>query len=378
MELPSYFTDFLREIRPNQDQLDALREAHSTLRQRIRDDEDLAPIYISDFLQGSYRRSTAVRPQETEKADVDVIIVTNLDHENTTPDEALDRFAPFLNTHYKGQWKKRGRSILVELEEVTLDLVVTAAPSEAQKSFYSSRSILTDYSIEEVEDLLVSQPEDMLTKAVRNLLEAAKSGEQWRMEPLLIPDRDAKEWQQTNPLAQIQWTWGKNKRCNTHYVNVVKAIKWWRRQYAEPKYPKSYPLEHLIGDACPDGVSTVAAGVTFALECISSAYQPYVDSGTVPYLRDRGVDQDVFLRITPEDFSAFHHLVKDAAVLARKAYDAGTVAESATLWHQLFRDPFPKGPEPDSGNDDDSGSGQKGGFSPRTSPTVITGSGRFA
>lgn len=377
MELPSYFTDFLREIRPEQDQLDALREAHSTLRQRIRDDEDLAPIYISDFLQGSYRRSTAVQPQEDEKADVDVIIVTNLDHESNTPDEALDRFAPFLETHYKDQWEKRGRSILIELEEVTLDLVVTAAPSEVQKNLYRAKSILTDYSLEEIEELLLSQPEDTVATAVRHLLEATKSGEQWRMEPLLIPDRDAKEWQQTNPLVQIQWTWGKNRRCNTHYVNVVKAIKWWRRQHAEPKYPKSYPLEHLMGDTCPDGISSVAAGVTFTLENISSSYQSDVDAGTVPYLRDRGVDQDVFLRITPEDFSAFHKLVKEAAVLARKAYDAETVAESAAAWYQLFGDPFPKGPEPHSGSSGGPGGGQKGGYTPPTRPAAIPG-GRFA
>lgn len=361
MDLPSYFTDFLQEIRPRQDQLDALRTAHLTLRQRIREDADLSSFCLSDFLQGSYRRSTAVRPLGDEKADVDVIIVTNLDHQTLTPDQALDRFKTFLDCHYEDQWRKRGRSIQISLAKITLDLVVTASPSEAQKSLYLSESVQTDSGIEDLERTGDSQLVPTWADP----------------DSLMIPDRDAQEWQQTNPLAQIRWTWGKNKRCGGRYVNVVKAVKWWRRQFTEPEHPKSYPLEHLIGDACPDGISSVAEGVTRTLEIISSAYQHYADTGTVPCLRDRGVERNVFLRITPEEFSAFHALAKEGAVLARKALDAQTEAESAAAWRELFGNRFPAGPEPDSGNDDQSGGGQRGGYSSRMGPTVISG-GRFA
>ncbi|MGD2092106.1 MAG: ThiF family adenylyltransferase [Candidatus Aminicenantes bacterium] len=39
----------------------------------------------------------------------------------------------------------------------------------------------------------------------------------------------------------------KNKICNGQFVNVVKCLKWWRKAMQPvPKYPKSYPLEHLI------------------------------------------------------------------------------------------------------------------------------------
>jgi len=315
-----------------------------------------------------------------EKADVDIILVTNLDHQANTPDQALNHFSSFLNTHYKDKWRKRGRSIQIELSTVSLDLVVTAAPSETQKNRYSAQAILTDYTLEELQDWRLVRswvdPELRSRADVSSLLEAAKREEEWRMEPLLIPDRDAKAWQKTNPLEQIRWTWAKNKRCQSHYVNVVKAIKWWRRAFEKPKYPKSYPLEHLLGDTCPDGISSVAAGVTLTLETISSSYQTFVDSGTVPYLRDRGVEQNVFLRITPEDFAAFHALVKDAAAVAREALDATTEAKSAAAWRRLFGSRFPEGPK-GSGNDDDSGGGQKGGYSDRSGPTVITGT-RFA
>jgi SMODS domain-containing protein len=375
MELPSYFTDFLSEIRPQQDQLDVLRDAHLTLRERLKDDENLAPICISDFLQGSYRRSTAVRPLDDEQADVDVIVVTNLDPATVTPDQAFNHFVPFLNAHYKDQWTRQGRSICIELPEAKLDLVVTAAPSEAQKGIYLSASVRTDLGIDELKDwrLVASWPDPEDSSRFQRL-EAAKKEAEWRAEPLMIPDRDAKEWQATNPLAQILWTWDKNKRCNGHYVNVVKAVKWWRRQHEQPKYPKSYPLEHLIGDCCSDSLSSVASGVTATLETIVTKYQSFADSGTVPFLRDHGVDQDVFRRITGEDFTAFHALVEEASKTAREALDAPTVGESAAAWHRLFGDPFPKGPETEDGGE--SGGGGKGGFTPRTAPTILPG-GRF-
>jgi hypothetical protein len=380
MELPTYFLDFLKEIRLRQDQRDELRSAHHTLRDRLKEDDDLSAIYIADFLQGSYRRATGVRPLADEKADVDIIVVTSLDHTAYTPDQALDQFKDFLDCHYEGKWRKRGRSIQIELSEVSLDLVVTAAPSEAQKSRYSAKAILTDCSLEELQDWRLVRswvaPEQRSGSDAGYLLEAMKKEEEWRMEPLRIPDREAKEWQLTNPLTQMQWTWAKNKSCKGHYVNVVKAIKWWRRRFEKPEHPKSYPLEHLIGDTCPDDIASVGAGVTLTLETILTNYQSYVDSGTVPYLQDRGVDQDVFLRITAEDFAAFHDLVKDAAAQAREALDAATVAKSAAAWRRLFGDPFPEGPE--DSESDDSGSGGKGGYSPRTAgPSVIPG-GRFA
>ena len=78
---------------------------------------------------------------------------------------------------------------------------------------------------------------------------------------MLIPDREAEKWDKTHPLEQIRWTVEKNKNCNTHYINVVKALKWWRKtQYPDMKHPKSYPLEHFIGDCCPDDIKSVEDG----------------------------------------------------------------------------------------------------------------------
>ena len=170
---------------------------------------------------------------------------------------------------------------------------------------------------------------------------SADDNEEWKKEPLFIPDREAEFWDKTHPLEQIRWTQEKNANCNGHYINVVKCIKWWRKEkFPDVKHPKSYPLEHLIGDCCPDGIETVSEGIVLTLEKIVSDYSEK------PVLEDRGVpEHDVFSRLSEEDYDAFYETVCDAAIIARKAYDAETVQESADLWRELFGNKFPEAPE---------------------------------
>lgn len=98
--VPSYFKDFLSNIRLSDNQVKDLKTGHTTLRRRLEEDETLSKIIISTFLQGSYRRSTAVKPKNGNKSDVDVIVVTKLDSEEYTPEEALDLFVPFLENYF--------------------------------------------------------------------------------------------------------------------------------------------------------------------------------------------------------------------------------------------------------------------------------------
>ena len=108
MQMPSYFEKFLREIRPTPNQIENYKCGHNTLRDRLKGDEDLKPIFVSTFLQGSYRRATAVRPRKDKRPDVDVIVVTRLNRDEYTPDEAMDLFVPFLENHYKGKYRRQG------------------------------------------------------------------------------------------------------------------------------------------------------------------------------------------------------------------------------------------------------------------------------
>lgn len=371
MILQSDFNAFLQEIRPTKPMREQLITGHKTLRDRLNADEDLKPILVSDFLQGSYRRYTAVRPKGDKRSDVDIIVVTNLDENQYAPKDALALFEPFLDTHYKGKWRRQGRSFGIEMSYVELDVVPTSAPAEQEHRILQSDAVTSDYDIVEARDWRLHQSWLALNNRSRidasQLLKQAADEAEWRTQPLRIPDRDADKWDDTHPLEQIRWTRDKNSRCNGHFVNVVKCIKWWRLEhYTEPAHPKGFPLERLIGEHCPDGIKSVAEGVVKTLEAIVDSY-----AGTgKPILPDYGVQShDVFRRVTDDDFSAFYDQVDDGADLSRRAYDSEDRTESGNLWREMFGSKFPEPPN--------NGSGKKGGFTPPTGPAA-PGSGRFA
>lgn len=379
--LRTYFSDFLKEIRLAQTDIDDLKRGHRTLRKLLLEDERLSPVIVSTFLQGSYRRATAICPSGDKRSDVDVVVVTKLSQDDyPDPTQALEEFIPFLDQHYKDKYTIQGRSIGVELSYVDLDLVITSAPSESEAGLLVAESVTIDEAIDELSDWRLVKswvaPDRRATAEAWRLLEKAQKEAEWQLEPLYIPDRDASCWTPTHPLEQIRWTRDKNKSCNGHYVNVVKAIKWWRRiKHSTPKYPKGYPVEHLVGQCCPDDITSIAEGVTSTLEEIQRRYAVDVEESRVPVLPDHGVPtHDVFKRITAEDFAAFYEQVTAAAAIARQAFDTEDIAESIKGWRLLFGDKFPP-PPPDDGDDGDDNRGgpATGGFTRRTEASHIGG-----
>src|SRR5215207_4541716 len=214
-EMNSSFKTFLTEIRPTTNQFDEMITGYKTLKKRLLEDERLSPIIVSTFLQGSYRRATAIRPRGDKRADVDLVVVTKLMREEYTPQAAMDLFVPFLNKYYEGKWEFQGRSIGIGLSYVDLDLVITSAPSEAETVALKSASVTATDSPEDVDDWrlvpsYVSFAERSSPEAMR-LMEWARKEAEWKLSPLHIPDREAEAWDDTHPLAQIKWTWEKNK-----------------------------------------------------------------------------------------------------------------------------------------------------------------------
>lgn len=341
--METYFKDFLKEIRLGDEQKDALVNAHTQLRERLEDDAQLGEILVSTFLQGSYRRSTIIKPAAGQSSDVDVVVVTNISEEEYSPAEALDLFEDFLEEHYPEQYKRQGRSWGIQLPNADIDLVPTSAPSEALSQSEAARNeVFSSLDIESManRDWLSKRYGSMTASAVDSIMD----DDSWKHEPLRIPDREAGAWESTDPLSQISWTVDKNARCSGHYVNVVKAIKWWwRTQYPDKKYPKGYPLEHLIGDCCPDGIASVAEGVVRTFESI-------VELGpNKPFLSDRGIpSNNVMERVSQGDYSAFYECVVEAADLARAAFDSEDAYSASEKWRELFGEEFPLAAKPES------------------------------
>ncbi len=366
LALPSYFDIFLEKIRLTPNQQEDCKTGHETLRGRLHNDEFLKDILIDTFLQGSYRRATAVRPTGDSKSDVDVIVVTNIDKTEFTPRQAMELFFPFLNKYYEGKWKLKGRAIGISLSYVELDLVITAAPSEVQTESLHELARIKEADISG--ETTWEPPDTWFPKSLSDL-HVAQRAAGWKLEPLDIPDREANEWDKTHPLAQIAATWAKSRATNRHYVNVVKTIKWWKvSQQADMDYPKGYPLEHLLWISCPDGITSIARGVVLSLEDIKNRYQGYADSGQVPFVPDHGVpEHNVLGRLSAEDFQEFHQRISVAADQARDAFDQTDVCIGAEKWRLLFGSKFPSCPTNE----------KQGGYTPRNETSIVPG-GRFA
>lgn len=369
--LPSLFEQFLSDIRPTEKNKQDYKDGHETLRERLRENDAVSKYYVGDFLQGSYRRWTAVKPIGDEKSDVDIILVTNLDKNDHSPAEAMENCEPFLEEHYSGQWERKHRAYQIDEESVELDLVLTAAPSEAMQDAIGPDSSIGSLSVDAALD--IGETEELLQGLG---FEPGTKSDEWKVDPLDIPDRELEIWEETHPLYTIAWTIDKNDRTNKHYVNVVKTIKWWRRtQVSEPERPKGYPLEHIVGWCCPDDIGSVAEGVTLTFEDIAQRYAAHAQNEETPFLGARGLpDNNVLARIDGEVFAAFHNNVVEAAELARQALDEEDPSTSRDLWHSLLGDEFP----PYGSDDDDShGEGQSAQFRSSSGSTSVSDQ-RFA
>ena len=378
MNIDTFFNDFLSEIRLTENQKNDLKRGHRILRQRLENDETLSKIITATFLQGSYRRATAIRPVGDKRADVDVIVVTNLDRFKISPEEAIKDFIPFLEKHYKGKYRIQGRSIGIELSYVDLDIVITSAPSEVeQRNIYQSRSVMTELSLDEFTSmypwkLATGWDDNALIKGYSTLNESVRKAAEWTTKPLWIPDRDAKCWTETHPLEQIRWTWDKNAKTSGVYVNVVKSLKWFKlEKLIDVKHPKGYPLEHMIGDCCPNDVTSVSKGVVKTMENFVLQYSGFRMSQVVPDFPDRGVPtHNVWKRIAKDDFNKFYDQMSNYAAIARKAFDEPNLEDQVKCWKELFGKKFPDPPK-------DKNNRAGGGFTPREETSVVTGS-RFA
>ena len=323
MDLPSQFEEYLGAIRLTDDQREACIAAHREVREKLAADPLLGEVVVATFLQGSYVRHTIVNPSGLDLPDVDVVVVTRLSKDEYTPDQAIKQFSEFLETNYPERYKFQGRSIGIRFPTVDLDLVVTAAPSESVEGILLAK--------------MSQEPQELWT-----LLEEFTKSEEWKSEPLLIPDRDAQQWVPTDPLEQIEWTRKKNAETNGHFVNVVKVIKRWRDIDGQGKRPKGFLVERLVGLHCPDYIKSVASGVEATFSSIKEAYASHSVEGTVPDVPDIGIPaNNVFKRISAQEFRDFYGCTRVASAAATDAYEDPDSESSGTKWRELFGDDFP-------------------------------------
>jgi len=311
MKLPSYFKDLLTEIEPSPSYKDDQKSGHTTLRKRLAADDEFKLIHINTFLQGSYKRNTAIHPGK----DVDIVVVTSIDPDQTTAADANAILGKCLNKYYE-KVKPQSRSFGVELSYVTMDVVLA-----------TSRHLRKEVALFEA-----------LRKA-----DEIENVSAWSEHPLLIPDRDLGRWVETHPKRQLAWTTDLNAQCGGYFVPLVKMFKWWRKEtYKDPKYPKGYVLERLAGECVDVTKRDHAEGFVQLLENIRTKYGTYAALGMVPHLPDPGVpSHNVAHRLSAADFKTFMAKVDGCLPIARKALAEEDIQTSADLWRRVFGSKFP-------------------------------------
>ena len=314
MKLPSYFERFRSSIQPPLETTRAQQAAHWSLRENLAADRVFRPYFVNAFLQGSYKRDTAIAPGK----DVDIVVVTSIDPASQGSwREMTNMLGAALHRLYGvGKVQQQTRSFCVTTEGVQLDVVVAA-----------SRHLTTK-----------------LADARRTSELENPSG--WIDNPLLIPDRDLGRWVLTDPKAQLEFTTELNQKADGYFVPLVKIFKAWRaRAYTEPKYPKGYLLERMAADCFDPTCSDDATGFVALLKQLGQRYRVHVLTGSVPHLSDPGVpSHNVLERLDHKDFATFVAQVDGALIVARKALDADNKTASANLWRQLLGDGFPQPP----------------------------------
>jgi len=322
MKLPNYFKDFLTNISLTPNQISRIKTTHETLRDRLKKDEKLSEMIIDTFLQGSYKRYTAIRPKNDEKSDVDIVVVMDLDKDEIEPNEIFDLFEDFLDKYYEDKYKFNNKSIRITLTDVDVDLVVTI-PYENSDNF----------------------DKNLFNKSVVELMDEEIDSEDIENGYLYLPNRNENTWVKINPTAQIINTTSKNQRANGWYIKVVKSIKWWQRFNYPDLGVKSYPLERFIFECCPEDITCVADGVYLTFENMAIYSQK-------PCLNDFSLETDVFENISDDEYEEFYSKACDAAEISYQARFENDADESIRLWKELFGNKFD-----DSDNNENSNSG---------------------
>lgn len=327
MQVPANFERFRAACQPNELQLTAMTSAHKRLRESLQREPAFRGIVVTTLVQGSHRRGTALRGTPSHPSDVDVIVLTSLDRRTTSAKRASEMLQPFLFRSYSGDASQRTRSWCITVaSDVRLDVVPMAKPASGAIESALSSAAMPDWNP------TLNQQGTTATN-LPNI--------DWnRAEPLWIPDRKLDQWEETHPLLLSDWTNQKNARCNGHYTAVVRAVKWWwRRIQPQPQYLRGYPVEHIVGECCPDSIATPADGIAATFESIAGKFQPDVTSSRTPTLPSRGVPGvNVLRRVEPREFAQFAREAAAAAPIARRAINASTEHETIDLWSRLLGD----------------------------------------
>lgn len=297
MELPSYFSRYLSKIQPSRTSRQLATQLHTTLRDRLKSDEDFGKLHVESFVYGSYRRNTAIK----QIKDVDVCIVLDIDTATNTPKQVVNKLRAALERlGYKDKTALQRRSVRIDMSKTTVDVVPVVDVTESL-GYY------------------------------------------------LIPDRKLEEWVPTYPKHHLEAVSKRNAACNRRFVPLAKAVKAWYKFQAQgierPK-PKGFTLEALLLQHQDQDAPSYAEAFVAFLEKIDSTYGAQLSEGKFPDIADpAGTGGILKLNISGEKAKRFGKIVKESIAEAKIAMTEETTAAAANSWRKIFGADFPQAPQ---------------------------------
>lgn len=301
------FDTFLKNISLTKGQKDELVKNYNAFCKKLQNDRTLSPAIEEIRLQGSFQRKTIIRPKNGRRSDIDILLVTKLDRYEYSPEQALEKFRPFIKKYSRDQYGRQKHSWGINFPNVHIDVVPVVAPSISERGILGQRK-RSSYPY------IVARSDLPRIGNYHTLLYNNRSTD-WKDMPLYIPNAETNRWEETDPIGITEWTKDKSCDCNGNYTKVVKCLKWWRRQhYPAKKYLKGYSLEYLVGLCCPDDIRYVEEGIVLTLEEIvrRGPQKPFTMYNQIPA-------KNVLDSVSYEEYRAFYDSVCKAAVLCKKS-----------------------------------------------------------
>lgn len=301
-KLNGLFDKFLSNIEPDTAAKEYAQEAHTRVTDFLEEDEEFRNHHIDTFLYGSYKRQTAIG----DIKDVDIIVLTNFDP-TLSPDKALQILKASLIRCYK----------------------------DSDNLEYQTRSI-------KVSDPL---PGTKLALTLDVIPAIPLGGED---DPILVPDRELKQWVRSHPKGHLANTSRLNAMhySKERYVPLVKIMKaWWKYQSKvrqpenkKPK-PKGFWLECLTSENFNPYNKKWAEHFVHILQSVCDSYP---DGSDVPQLKDPGLaGEKIRTGMTKEEFAFFLKVARESLTLAKSALREDNEHGSSKIWQSILGPDFP-------------------------------------
>ena len=294
------FNEFIFDINPSPTTTQRSKSAHRRIRESLWDDEIYSSNLIKDFLGGSYKRQTAIRPVmkngDTDRPDVDIYVVVKGSRWTTDPSELIENL-------YNALDRKKGTLNINSLHRNRCSIAISTNTADMD---------------------------------ISPLLERSPNG-------YYIGNRETEEWYETDPEKHSEWSSEQNDNFSGRFKPSVKLIKWARRENpTKNKHPKSFALEVIAANHMSSSESHYGKIIHGIFDEFVITHAHVRDIGLCPHIEDPAVlGGNLLSGVSGDAFGAYYDKIKKHRDDADRALNEDDQDKATKYWRRIFGNRFP-------------------------------------